>query len=122
MKLRPLFRALTLSVLGLAGLGIGAGACGQDVASCSNVCPVGVAADNCPATCSAVQSSCDAANAGADFQALLTCVANTAGALSPLPELCNADYAIVSRNCGATLPDGGGSGIVDAGPSADTGL
>ena len=117
MKLRPLIRALTLSALGVLGLGIAAGGCGQDVASCGNVCPTGASVD-CPTSCSALQASCDSANAGADFQALLTCIANASGSLSPLPSLCTADFAIVSNNCGVpaeTLPDAGSGTSVDGG-------
>jgi hypothetical protein len=118
LKLRPLsraLRALTLLAFGLVGLGIAASACGQDVASCSSVCPATSANGQCPGNCSAIQASCDAANAGADFQALLTCVNNAGGALSPLPGLCADDYAIVSRNCGVSPDAGVGLGGTDAG-------
>jgi hypothetical protein len=72
------------------------------------VCPATGSDADCASTCSQLQQSCSAANAGADFQALLTCVANASGAISPLPELCTDDYAIVSKNCGvAGLPDAG---------------
>jgi hypothetical protein len=118
LSLRPLFRALTLSVFGVAGLGVGAAACGQDVASCGSVCPVGSASDDCPGNCMTIQASCDAANAGADFQALLTCVSNANGALTPLPELCAADYAIVSKNCGVSADGGVGSFVTDGGVDA----
>ena len=114
MKLRALIRALTLSVVGLGGVAVAAAACGQDPASCGGVCPLNSSSADCPNTCASLQSTCDAANAGADFQALLTCVANANGALSPLPELCQADYAIVATNCGATIPDGGFVGGTDA--------
>ncbi len=115
MKLKPLFQALTLTAFALVGVASTAGGCGTDVASCANVCPSGANGD-CSDTCSQIQTSCDNANAGADFQALLTCVANANGALDPLPDLCNDDFEIVARNCGVTggLPDAGDV-VADAG-------
>jgi hypothetical protein len=107
---------LTVCFVGVLLAVMGA-ACGQSVAGCGDVCPSGSSA-SCPAVCSGIQASCDAASAGPDFQALLTCVANASASLTALPTLCVDDYDIVMKNCGVTGLDAGVP-LSDAGASAD---
>lgn len=119
MNLRLLSHALTVSALSLAALLNGG--CGQDVASCGDVCPTG-SSDSCSQSCANLQSSCSGAspNASGDFQALLTCIANAGGTFSAIPALCEPAAATATKDCGgqAVNLDGGGVGT-DSGTGLD---
>ena len=105
MKLRPLLRALALSVFPLAALlPVLSTACGQDVAGCGDVCSATNASVNCETECTDAQSECASSNDGADFQALLTCISNANGVLDPLPVACVPQANAVKANCTGTPP------------------
>ncbi len=106
MKLRPLLRALALSVFPLVALLPALStACGQDVATCDAVCPSGGTENaNCMSECTDAQTECASSDDGADFQALLTCISNANGVLDPLPVLCVPEANAVKANCTGTPP------------------
>ncbi len=107
MKLRLSSHALTIPTLSLAALLTSS--CGQDVASCGNLCPEGTS-DSCSSSCTDLQTSCGAANASGDFQALLTCIANAGGTFSAVPALCDPVAATVSAHCEEAVNLDGGQG------------
>jgi hypothetical protein len=106
LTIRPLLRALALSVFPLAALLPALStACGQDVAGCSAVCGTGATdPTTCASECDTAQTECAASNDGADFQALLTCISNANGVLDPLPVLCVPEADAVKANCTGTPP------------------
>lgn len=105
MNIRPLLRALALSVFPLAALlPVLSTACGQDVAGCTEVCSGTGASANCGTECTDAQSECASSDDGADFQALLTCISNANGVLDPLPVLCVPEADAVKANCTGTPP------------------
>jgi hypothetical protein len=113
LKLRPLLRALALSVFPLAIVIVLPNApsgCGQDVATCDAACPVltGCTSNcpsiNCSSECSSAQQQCEASNDPSDFQALLTCVTNANGYLDPLPLACVPQANAVKANCTGVAP------------------
>jgi hypothetical protein len=65
-------------LVGLVPLALAAvAACGQDAATCSNVCGLTGAPSNCATVCAAQQTLCTADGHSGDFQAYLTCLENT---------------------------------------------
>lgn len=80
--------------------------CGQAPAACGDVCASG--SSSCATSCASMQSSCESAGAGADadFQALLTCIANASGSFTSVPQLCKAESATVTAECVQALQVG----------------
>ena len=107
--LRTCARALAVAVLPLvAVIGLGAAGCGQDVPSCGTVCSADSSGD-CSTRCASMQSQCDAANASADFQELLTCLGNAGFTYDDVPPLCEAAQTAVTSSCSGAVPVTNGS-------------
>jgi hypothetical protein len=98
MKLRA---ALVFVVASLVAVLAAAEGCGNSVADCTAACPSGTEA--CKDECSMLQMLCSASDDGGDFQALLTCVANSGNDLTPLPTDCVAQHNTVLANCTGTV-------------------
>ncbi len=132
MNTRSFLGASLAAVVGglVAGAaGLGAGGCGEDVATCDTICGFSDAPTTCGSTCAAQDAACGTSVNAGDFQAYLTCV-NNAGSYGSIEGLCEAEATAVARECGpAATPDPGGGtgsssgsspgGAVDAG--VDTG-
>jgi hypothetical protein len=97
MKLRA---ALVFVVASLVTVLAAAEGCGNSVADCNAACPSGTQA--CQSQCSKFQMLCSMSDDGGDFQALLTCVANSGNDLVPLPTDCETQQNTVLANCTGT--------------------
>ena len=100
-----------LAAVPLAALSV-TGACGQDVATCSSICTVtatssctGTLNPNCVTDCQSYQQTCQTQNAGGDFQALVTCIADShvaCNGFASIPPLCTDLAKTATTQCGAT--------------------
>jgi hypothetical protein len=97
MKLRAALVFVVASLVAVLGAAEG---CGSSVADCNAACPSGTT--TCQQECKNLLAKCDASDDGGDFQALLTCVANSGNDLSPLPTDCETQYHTVLANCTGT--------------------
>jgi hypothetical protein len=110
LNARNLLRVLVLAVFPAA---VVAGGCGSDTPTCSDICVVEGSctetADptNCIAACTGYQTTCTTANAAGDFQALVTCIANSNEACNGfenIPPLCEGLVSSATQFCGSAPP------------------
>jgi hypothetical protein len=95
---------------GLVGLSsVGPAGCGQDVATCGDICALPDAPADCVTGCNLSQATAASSGRGPDFQAYLTCVAN-AQTYAAVDGLC-ADAA---RTVNVSTTLGGGDTPADA--------
>jgi hypothetical protein len=113
-----LFLPSALLTLVIAGAVTSTEGCGTSQADCNAACPTGVADGRCSVECTTLMGLCTTADDVGDFQALLTCVANSGNALSPLPVDCQTQYNTVEANCQGT---GSGSGSGSTSSASGTG-
>jgi hypothetical protein len=118
-----LFLPSALLTLVVAASLTSAEGCGTSQADCTAACPSGVADGTCSIECTMLMTACTTADDLGDFQALLTCVANSGNALSPLPTDCTVQKATVEANCqGTGVGSGSGSSSSASGTGTSTGV
>lgn len=94
-------------------LAVAVAGCGQDVATCDTICGFSDApqpTSTCVNQCTTTQQACANAtpSAAGDFQAYLTCIANS-GSYQVVGGTCEPQVATVAKLCGSVMstPDGG---------------
>ncbi len=100
---------------------IGAGGCGQEVATCTTVCALPDNPGNgCVSACTASEAACTTTACSADFQAYLTCLGN-AGTYSAVDGLCAGLAKAVGAETTGLPPVDGGLPDGDVTPDSTTG-